>query len=116
MMDTPILQRVSECFIKAKHSTQKSNQICHLTPWDIAMLSAHYIQKGLLYKKPEPLVNQHDFIENLLEKLKHSLSLTLSHFYPLSGRLVTHKTKDPPFYAVFVDCTIILESNSSMQL
>ncbi|KAL9313020.1 hypothetical protein ACSQ67_018472 [Phaseolus vulgaris] len=105
MMDTPILQRVSECFIKAKHSTQKSNQICHLTPWDIAMLSAHYIQKGLLYKKPEPLVNQHDFIENLLEKLKHSLSLTLSHFYPLSGRLVTHKTKDPPFYAVFVDCT-----------
>ncbi|XP_047161204.1 uncharacterized acetyltransferase At3g50280-like [Vigna umbellata] len=104
-MDGPVVHKVSECFVKANHSTQESNQICHLTPWDIAMLSAHYIQKGLLYKKPATLVDERDFIENLLEKLKHSLSLTLSHFYPLCGRLVTHKTKNPPFYTVFVDCT-----------
>ena len=69
------------------------------------MLSVHYIQKGLLFKKPPTtLVDQHDFIENLLEKLKHSLSLTLFHFYPLAGRLVTQKTQDPPSYAVLVDC------------
>ncbi|KAK8465366.1 hypothetical protein PHAVU_009G066650 [Phaseolus vulgaris] len=43
-------------------------------------------------------------MENLLEKLKHSLSLTLFHFYPLSGRLVTHKTQQPPSYTVSVDC------------
>ncbi|XP_014500504.1 uncharacterized acetyltransferase At3g50280-like [Vigna radiata var. radiata] len=104
-MGGPVVHKVSECFVKANHSTQESNKICHLTPWDIAMLSAHYIQKGLLYKKPATLVDERDFIENLLEKLKHSLSLTLSHFYPLCGRLVTHKTKNPPFYTVFVDCT-----------
>ncbi|TKY75052.1 acetyltransferase protein [Spatholobus suberectus] len=103
-MSTPAVQLVSECFIKPQRPTHESNHICYLTPWDIAMLSAHYIQKGLLFKKPAPLVNQDDFIENLLDKLKHSLSLTLFHFYPLAGRLVTHKTQDPPFYAVFVDC------------
>ncbi|KAL2346417.1 hypothetical protein Fmac_000417 [Flemingia macrophylla] len=102
MASTPAVERVSECLIKPQ---RESNQVCHLTPWDIAMLSAHYIQKGLLFKKPTPLVNEQGFMKNLLEKLKHSLSLTLFHFYPLSGRLVTHKTQHPPFYAVFVDCT-----------
>ena len=103
MTTTPVVQRISECFVKPHGLTQVSNQICHLTQWDIVMLSMHYIQKGLLFKKPTPLVDQHDFIENLLEKLKHSLSLTLSHFYPLAGRFVTHKTQDPPSYAVSVD-------------
>ncbi|KAG5048158.1 hypothetical protein AAZV13_04G037500 [Glycine max] len=105
MSTPPVVERVSECFIKPQHSNHESNQICYLTPWDIAMLSAHYIQKGLLFKKPSsPLVSHNNFIENLLQKLKHSLSLTLFHFYPLAGRLVTHQTHDPPFYAVFVDC------------
>ena len=103
MTTTPVVQRISECFVKPHGLTQVSNQICHLTQWDIVMLSKHYIQKGLLFKKPTPLVDQHDFIENLLEKLKHSLSLTLSHFYPLAGRLVTQKSQDPPSYAVSVD-------------
>lgn len=65
------------------------------------MLSAHHIQKSLLFKKP---TIQQDFIHNLLEKLKHSLSLTLFHFYPLAGRLVTQKTENPPSYTIFVDC------------
>ncbi|XP_020239597.1 uncharacterized acetyltransferase At3g50280 [Cajanus cajan] len=101
-MSTPAVRHVSECFVKPHHPTQLPgpNQICHLTHWDIAMLSIHYIQKGLLFKKPD----QHDFIESLLDKLKHSLSLTLSHFYPLAGRFVTHKTQDPPSYALLVDC------------
>ncbi|KAK7410046.1 hypothetical protein VNO78_00525 [Psophocarpus tetragonolobus] len=104
MMSTPLVQHVLECFIKPQNSIAKSKQICNLTPWDIAMLSAHYIQKGLLFKKPSPLLNEQDFIENLLEKLKHSLSLTLFHFYPLSGCLVTQKTKDPSSYTIFIDC------------
>ncbi|QCE16516.1 shikimate O-hydroxycinnamoyltransferase [Vigna unguiculata] len=103
-MVTPVVRRISECFVKPNDLTQVSNQICNLTPWDISMLSVHYIQKGLLFKKPATLVDEHDFIQNLLEKLKHSLSLTLSHFYPLSGRLVTHKTQNPPTYTVSVDC------------
>ncbi|CAL5204686.1 unnamed protein product [Lathyrus oleraceus] len=104
-MSTPSLNHISECFIKPYPPIEDSNQICYLSPWDICMLSANYIQKGLLFKKPtSSLVNQPDFIDNLLIKLKHSLSLTLFHYYPLSGRLVTKKTQDPPSYTVFVDC------------
>ncbi|KAG5018378.1 hypothetical protein AAZX31_06G038600 [Glycine max] len=103
-MITPVVRRISECFVKPHGLTEMSNQTCHLTHWDIAMLSMHYIQKGLLFKKPTPLVDRHDFIGNLLGKLKHSLSLTLSHFYPLAGRLVTHQTQNPPSYTVSVDC------------
>ncbi|XP_061343224.1 uncharacterized acetyltransferase At3g50280-like [Gastrolobium bilobum] len=104
MMSSPVVQRVSECFIKPQRPTEESNRICYLAHWDILWLSTHYIQKGLLFKKPTSPHNQQDFIENLLDKLKHSLSLALVHFYPLSGRLVTHKTQDPPSYVVYVDC------------
>ena len=105
-MSIPSLNIVSACFIKPYPPIKDSNQICYLTHWDIAMLSTHYIQKGLLFKKPtSSSLNQHHFIENLVDKLKHSLSLTLFHFHPLAGRLVTHKTQDPPSYTVFIDCT-----------
>ncbi|KAK7410049.1 hypothetical protein VNO78_00528 [Psophocarpus tetragonolobus] len=103
-MNCPVVQSVSECFIKPVGEAEETKQICNLTPWDIAMLSLHHIQKGLLFKKPAPLVNNQYFMQNLLEKLKHSLSLTLFHFYPLAGRLVTQETEDPPSHVVFVDC------------
>ncbi|XP_058781180.1 uncharacterized acetyltransferase At3g50280-like [Vicia villosa] len=99
-MSIPSIKLVSACFIKPYPSIQDSNQIWYLSPWDIRMLSVNYIQKGLLFKKPTTSQNQQHFIN----KLKHSLSLTLFHFYPLSGRLVTHKTLVPPSYTVFVDC------------
>ncbi|CAI8599255.1 unnamed protein product [Vicia faba] len=102
MMSSSIVQHVSECFIKPLHPIPESNRICHLTTWDIAMSSTNYIQKGLLFKKPN---NQQHFIDNLLEKLNHSLSLALFHFYPLSGRLVTQKSQHPPSYSIFVDCS-----------
>ncbi|CAH8376290.1 unnamed protein product [Eruca vesicaria subsp. sativa] len=50
---------------------------------DLPMLSCHYIQKGCLFTRP-PLPQQ-----ELLSHLSHSLSLTLSHFPPLAGRLST---------------------------
>ncbi|CAJ2640968.1 unnamed protein product [Trifolium pratense] len=105
-MSNPFPTLVSESFIKPYPPIEDSKQICYLAPWDIAMLSSHYIQKGLLFKKPtsSSSLNQQHFIENLVHKLEHSLSLTLYHFYPLSGRLVIKKTKHPPSYSVYVDC------------
>nr|VDC89833.1 unnamed protein product [Brassica oleracea] len=50
---------------------------------DLPMLSCHYIQKGCLFTRP------HLPPHALLSHLKHSLSLTLSHFPPLAGRLST---------------------------
>ncbi|KAK2445615.1 putative acetyltransferase [Trifolium repens] len=103
-MSNPFLTLVSESFIKPYPPIEDSKQICYLAPWDITMLSSHYNQKGLLFKKPTSSLNQQHFIENLVHKLKHSLSLTLFHFYPLSGRLVIKKIEDPPSYSVYVDC------------
>ncbi|KAF7830605.1 putative acetyltransferase [Senna tora] len=95
-MSPPAVQRISECFIKPPHD---SNHICYLNPTDLAMLSVHYIQKGLLFRNPHP-----HFIPTLLDRLKHSLSLALIHFYPLAGRLLTRQTTHPPSYSIFVDC------------
>ncbi|XP_028806891.1 uncharacterized acetyltransferase At3g50280-like [Neltuma alba] len=100
MSSHPAVRRMSECFIKPPLPLNGSNPICHLSPWDILMLSAHYIQKGLLFLKPSPL-NSPFSIDSLLHRLKHSLSLTLLHFYPLTGRLVTTRL---PSYSIFVDC------------
>ncbi|KFK36890.1 hypothetical protein AALP_AA4G185300 [Arabis alpina] len=50
---------------------------------DLPMLSCHYIQKGCLFTRPN--LSPHA----LLTHLKNSLSITLSHFPPLAGRLST---------------------------
>ncbi|KAK9093283.1 hypothetical protein Syun_028194 [Stephania yunnanensis] len=73
----------------------------YLTPWDVVMLSVHYIQKGLLFSttSSQPHIKH---INTIIDELKHSLSLTLSLFYPLAGRLAT---KTHPYYHVFLDCS-----------
>ncbi|KAK4277459.1 hypothetical protein QN277_015457 [Acacia crassicarpa] len=41
------VRRISECFIKPPPiPSNESNAICYLSPWDILMLSSHYIQNG----------------------------------------------------------------------
>ncbi|KAG7643733.1 Transferase [Arabidopsis suecica] len=63
---------------------QKSTLVdLKLSVSDLPMLSCHYIQKGCLFTCPNlPL-------HALLSHLKHSLSITLTHFPPLAGRLST---------------------------
>ncbi|KAL0359201.1 UNVERIFIED_CONTAM: BAHD acyltransferase DCR [Sesamum angustifolium] len=50
---------------------------------DLPMLSCHYIQKGCLFTRPPFPVSE------LVSLLKRSLSLALTHFPPLAGRLTT---------------------------
>ncbi|KAF9623072.1 hypothetical protein IFM89_036208 [Coptis chinensis] len=78
---------------------EESEQPCYLTPWDLSVLSTDYIQRGLLFTKPRDIS-----IKTIIDQLKHSLSFTLTHFFPLSGRLVTKKNLDPPSYYVYIDC------------
>ncbi|XP_050234606.1 uncharacterized acetyltransferase At3g50280-like [Mercurialis annua] len=101
-MNPQSVQHISECFVKPQPMPHEANQPFYLTQWDLAMLSVHYIQKGLLFSKPSPNAFN---ITNFLDKLKHSLAQTLIYFYPLAGRLVTTKGDDPASYAVYVDCT-----------
>lgn len=48
-----ILRRLSTCSVKP--SPPHSRTRCHLAHWDLAMLSSHYIQKGLLFSTPRHL-------------------------------------------------------------
>ncbi|OVA11246.1 Transferase [Macleaya cordata] len=107
MNQATAVRQISKCTIKPHHSLDESHhqQVCYLTPWDIAMLSAHYIQKGLLFSKPQPSAEDPNPTITFIDQLKHSLSLTLTHFFPLSGRLVTKKQDDPPSYSVYLDCS-----------
>ncbi|PRQ27732.1 putative shikimate O-hydroxycinnamoyltransferase [Rosa chinensis] len=103
-MESPNVKHISECFIQPHNASKESKKRFYLTPTDLAMLSEHYIQKGLLFTKP-PKANNPNFLDTLLAKLKYSLSLALVHFYPLAGRLVTKKEQDPHLYLVYVDCS-----------
>uniref|UniRef100_A0A7N0TEW1 HXXXD-type acyl-transferase family protein n=1 Tax=Kalanchoe fedtschenkoi TaxID=63787 RepID=A0A7N0TEW1_KALFE len=96
---------LSECFIKPQPQGLEGSkrQKCYLTPWDLAMLSVHYIQKGLLYHKPPQQID----MEAFLGQLKDSLAVALAHFYPLAGRLDTVREENPAecsFFLVYVDC------------
>lgn len=54
------------------------------------MFNANYIQKGLLFSNLPSALS----IENIIDRLKSSLSVALCHFYPLAGRLVTEQVVD----------------------
>ncbi|PPS11765.1 hypothetical protein GOBAR_AA08858 [Gossypium barbadense] len=102
-MEQSTVRIISECYVTPQHVSDQSKQPCYLTTWDLVMLSVQYIQKGLLYTKPENSCEE-NLINNVLDRLKHSLSIALVHFYPLSGRLVTRIEENPKSHFVFVDC------------
>lgn len=101
MSNLAAIEHILECFIKPKYEVEESKHPYHLGPWDLIMLSSHYIQKGLLFPKPSP--HSKYSIEKLLDSLKESLSLTLVHFYPLAGRLATEVYEDRHECMVFID-------------
>ncbi|KAJ4967387.1 hypothetical protein NE237_019236 [Protea cynaroides] len=106
MANQVVVRHISRCSIKPEFVSDESNKSFHLNPWDISMISTHYIQKGLLFPKPPPATNDNDPSITIINHLKDSLSRTLVHFLPLAGQLVTHKHDDPPSYSISIslDC------------
>ncbi|KAJ4966507.1 hypothetical protein NE237_018356 [Protea cynaroides] len=103
MVSHPEVRHISRCSIKPEFVSEESKQRFHLTPWDLSLLSAHYIQTGLLFSKP---IATNDPSITIIDNLKDSLSRTLVQFLPLAGHLVTHKQEDPPSYSISIslDC------------
>ncbi|KAK1647652.1 hypothetical protein QYE76_065457 [Lolium multiflorum] len=73
-----------------------------LTSWDVSMLSANYIQKGLLFAPPA------DPTLHVLDHLAAALADVLAEYYPVAGRFVTDKhsddTGDVVGCSVSIDC------------
>ncbi|KAL8128070.1 putative acetyltransferase At3g50280 [Apium graveolens] len=103
-MSSKTVELVSECFIKPSPLPEMAKQPFHLAPFDLALLSVNYIQKGLLFKKIVVANDQENPVEALVQKLKQSLSATLAHFYPLAGRLATKREESLHSHVVFIDC------------
>lgn len=106
-MGSPAMRRVSQCFIKPKHTPEASKQPLYLSPPDVCHVFVPYMQRGFIFAKPSGFDTDGDEnqLQEFVEKLKESLSHTLVHFYPLAGRLATQKKEENPSdLAFYVDC------------
>ncbi|KAM3286197.1 hypothetical protein P3S67_024996 [Capsicum chacoense] len=102
-------QVLSACVIRPGKpiESNSSRPKIHLTPWDLQLLTVDPIQKGLLFRKPNP--QQHIELANsssseIINQLKTSLADTLDYFPLLAGRLVVCKNNDNTL-SFFVDCS-----------
>ncbi|GLJ41718.1 hypothetical protein SUGI_0863360 [Cryptomeria japonica] len=75
-------------------ATPSEAQQIKLSCLDLAMLFAHYNQKGLLYQTPT------DDFSSYVEHLAERLSEGLGKFYPLAGRL----TNNPLDGGIYILC------------
>ncbi|KAK9284570.1 hypothetical protein L1049_023745 [Liquidambar formosana] len=69
-----------------------------LTFFDVPHLLVPPVERIFFYEYPHPSLH---FTNSILPSLKHSLSLTLQHFFPLAGTLIypPHPTKPHILYA-----------------
>ncbi|CAA7056872.1 unnamed protein product [Microthlaspi erraticum] len=83
------LEMISTSIVRPREVNQAGRvKEIHLTPWDLFLLQLCYLQRGLLFPKPDSK------IDDILSRLKTSLSIALDHFYPFAGRLVKVKNDD----------------------
>ncbi|GKB98210.1 malonyl-coenzyme A:anthocyanin 3-O-glucoside-6''-O-malonyltransferase-like protein [Tanacetum coccineum] len=60
-----------------------------LTFFDFAWLRSHPVNNLFFYELP---ITRTQFTETILPNIKHSLSVTLKHFYPFVGKLIVYRT------------------------
>ncbi|XP_022740497.1 uncharacterized acetyltransferase At3g50280-like [Durio zibethinus] len=93
---------ISSSIVQAEDHRASGKRI-ELTPWDLRLLAIGHIQKGLLFPKPKPYLQEKETENTLIHHLKTSLSRTLDYFPLLAGRLETAEHEDDAI-SLFVDC------------
>ncbi|CAJ2647650.1 unnamed protein product [Trifolium pratense] len=76
-------------------STQTSTT--PLTFFDIYWLRFHPVERIFFYTLPNSQSHSSFFYQNIVPKLKTSLSLTLQHFLPLAGKIIWPSDSPKPF-------------------
>lgn len=94
MASSHIVKVLQRCQISPPQGSIPSTAI-PLTFFDIPWLLFTPNQPLFFYDFPH--FSTHDFIQNILPNLKHSLSSTLQHFFPLAGNLVIPPQPSKPY-------------------
>jgi hypothetical protein len=96
---SPMVRVVSSRTVKPP---PRPRERIELTSWDVSMLSANYIQKGLLFAPPA------DPTLHVVDHLAAALADMLAEYYPVAGRFVTDKHRDDTGNvvgcSVYIDC------------
>ncbi|GKA84178.1 malonyl-coenzyme A:anthocyanin 3-O-glucoside-6''-O-malonyltransferase-like protein [Tanacetum coccineum] len=80
-----LLKVVEKCRISPPHNTVGEQSI-PLTFFDMAGILFHPVHQLFFYDYPH---SKADFVEKVVPNLKHSLSVTLQHFFPFASNLIT---------------------------
>ncbi|VVB18234.1 unnamed protein product [Arabis nemorensis] len=88
---------ISKSILNPRNVSSVKKKKIHLTPWDLSRLRFGYLQRGLLFPKPDLK------IDIVISRLKASLSVALDRFYPLAGRLVKVENDDDTV-SFFISC------------
>ncbi|KAK7401990.1 hypothetical protein VNO78_13909 [Psophocarpus tetragonolobus] len=94
-MEAARAQNLVEKFKVAPTSVPvRTNSSLPLTFLDLPIAGPIYVKRQFFYKYP---YSTEHFCETTLSTLKHSLSLTLQHFFPLAGNLLCPPPPHKPF-------------------
>ncbi|KAJ4825695.1 hypothetical protein Tsubulata_046551 [Turnera subulata] len=104
----PIIHFNSTSLVKPSSSYPANGSLLprriDLTPFDLQLLPAGYIQRGLLFNKPTPKQLEELTGNSVINHLRDSLSRTLGIFTPLAGRLAITEHRDDNTRSFYVDC------------
>ncbi|XP_078443650.1 putative acetyltransferase At3g50280 [Wolffia australiana] len=95
-----VVQVLSENIVMPATVAATHPRRCELSLWDVSMFSIHYIQKGHLFSLPT--ISQE--LDAVVNRLKSSLSVALSLFYPLAGRLAVELDGNGDGLYAHIDC------------
>ncbi|XP_026432719.1 protein ENHANCED PSEUDOMONAS SUSCEPTIBILTY 1-like [Papaver somniferum] len=110
-MSFPSVRRVSTTNVRPASYTDRdefddNHKRIDLNPWDLTHLRQLYMQRGLLFQKWEQAEEEtaKEVTDNMITRLKTSLSFTLDYFFPLAGRLGIQKHENDGTVSFYIDC------------
>jgi hypothetical protein len=106
-MDGATVRVVSRRMVRPSSSSPQqnvnNNEVIHLTPWDLRLISIEYIKKGIVLPKPPaaPVCGG----DVLVDALASSFPRALGRFYPFAGRIIAEEHVGDGTVTLSLRCT-----------